>query len=174
MESKDILWTRGKNDECRTQSYGVRPILKYIPRGKVIWCPFDREDSRFVKMISKTNRVIYSHIDYGQDYYIYEPDEHWDMIISNPPFTNKRKIFERAISFNKPFALIMTLTIFNDKYPCWSFKEADRSFQLLKFDKRMEFINMESEVKKKITFQSGYICSDFLPQDFIMETLDKT
>ena len=43
----------------------------------------------------------------GQDFFDYEPDK-WDVMVSNPPFTNKRKYFERALSFGKPFALIMT------------------------------------------------------------------
>jgi hypothetical protein len=58
----------------------------------------DKEDSEFVKQIRENgNKVIHAHISEGKDFYTYEPDEHWDCIISNPPFTNKAKIFERAI-----------------------------------------------------------------------------
>jgi len=60
-------------------------------------------------------------------------------MISNPPFTNKRKYFERALSFNKPFALIMTNTWLNDAAPKQLFK--DKELQLLMFDKRMKFIS---------------------------------
>lgn len=109
MDSKKILFSIGNNDECYTPDYAVKPILKYIPKEAIIWCPFDTHESEFVKQISKTNKVIFSHIKTGQDFYNYEPKEKWDMIISNPPFTNKRKIFERALSFNKPFALISHL-----------------------------------------------------------------
>jgi len=28
---KDVLYSKGKNDECYTPDYGVKPILKYIP-----------------------------------------------------------------------------------------------------------------------------------------------
>lgn len=114
MTSKDILYSKGKNDECYTPAYAVKPILKYIPKGAIVWCPFDKEDSEFVKLISKQNKVIFSHIHNGQDFYKYEPKEHWDCIVSNPPFTNKRLIFERALSFDKPFALIMSNTWLND------------------------------------------------------------
>ena len=62
----------------------------------------------------------------------------WDMIVSNPPFTNKSKFFERALSFNKPFALIMTNTWLNDSAPKQLFK--DKDLQLLMFDKRMKFL----------------------------------
>ena len=94
MDSGEILYSAGNNDECYTPDYGVEPILKYIPKDAVVWCPFDTEESEFVKQISKTHKVIRSHIKDGQDFYTYEPDEHWDVIVSNPPFTNKRKILK--------------------------------------------------------------------------------
>lgn len=172
MNSKDALYSKGKNDECNTPKYGVLPILKYIPKSAVVWCPFDKVDSEFVIEISKTNKVIYSHIDNGQDFYFYEPKEHWDVIVSNPPFTAKRKIFERALSFNKPFALIMSLTYLNDSAHVKLFK--DVNFQLLLFDKRIKYKNKITENNKtdKITFSSGYFCRDFLPKTIIMEGLD--
>lgn len=146
----------------------VTPILKYIKKGSVVWCPFDTKDSEFVKQISKTNKVIYSHICEGEDFYTYEPNEHWDIIISNPPFTNKRKIFERALSFNKPFALIMSNTWLNDSAPKQLFKE--KELQLLMFDKRMKFLN-KGVINNKITFSSSYYCYNFLPKQIIMENL---
>jgi hypothetical protein len=166
MKSKDILYSKGVNDECYTPNYAVTPILKYIPKNAVVWCPFDTQESEFVKEISKSNKVIFSHIDNGQDFYNYEPSEHWDIIVSNPPFTAKRRIFEWALSFNKPFALLMTLTIFNDKYPLHLFKEQNKQPQLLKFDKRIKFNNLN-----KITFQCGYVCCELLDNDFKLENL---
>ena len=167
--SKDILYSAGSNDECLTLEYAVKPILKYIPKGAVVWCPFDKPDSNFVKLITKNgNRVIHSHISEGKDFYTYEPSEHWDCIISNPPFTNKRCIFERALSFGKPFALIMANTWLNDSAPKQLFVERD--LQLLMFDKRMRFLN-NGVVQDKITFSSSYFCYNFLPKQIIMETL---
>ena len=100
MNSKGILYSQGKNDECHTLDYAVKPILRFIPKEAVVWCPFDLKESEFVKQITGLgNSVIATHIFNGQDFYTYEPDEHWDCIISNPPFTWKRKIFERALSF---------------------------------------------------------------------------
>lgn len=169
INSKEVLYSRGNNDECMTPNYGVEPIIKYIPQNAVVWCPFDKENSEFVKQISKAgHKVIATHIDNGEDFYTYEPNEHWDCIISNPPFTNKRLIFERALSFNKPFALIMSNTWLNDSAPKQLFK--DRDLQLLMFDKRMKFMN-NGKVQNKITFSSSYYCWKFLPKQIIMEEL---
>jgi len=168
INSKNVLYSVGKNDECYTPNYGVEPILEFIPKGAIVWCPFDNKDSEFVKQISKKNKVEFSNITDGQDFFDYEPLE-WDVMVSNPPFTNKRKYFERALSFNKPFALIMTNTWLNDSAPKQLFKYKD--LQLLMFDKRMKFNNPDGRANDKITFSSSYYCWNFLPKQIIMKEL---
>jgi len=166
--SKEILYSNGKNDECYTPDYGVEPILEFIPKDSIVWCPFDTEESEFVKQISKQNKVVHSHIEEGKDFFTYEPSK-WDLIVSNPPFTNKRKYFERALSFHKPFALIMSNTWLNDAAPKQLFK--DRDLELLMFDKRMKFISPDGRDNNKITFSSSYYCWSFLPKQIIMKEL---
>ena len=186
MNSKEILYSGGNNDECYTPKYGVEPILKYITkyerdvyrnggfdkfkRKMIVWLPFDKYFSEFYIQISKLEfiDVVFSHIDLGQDFFEYEPNE-WDIIISNPPFTNKRKYFERALSFNKPFALIMTNTWLNDSAPKQLFK--DKDLQLLMFDKRMKFESPDGRDNNKITFSSSYYCWNFLPKQIIIKDL---
>jgi hypothetical protein len=168
IDSGKLMYSHGGGDEAYTPAYGVSPILKYIPKDAVVWCPFDTKESEFVKQISHQNSVVHSHISLGQDFFIYEPF-HWDVIVSNPPFTNKRKFFERALSFGKPFALIMTNTWLNDSAPKQLFK--DKDLQLLMFDKRMKFIT-DGRPNDKITFSSSYYCWNFLPKQIIMEELN--
>ena len=62
LNSKELMYSKGNNDECYTPDYGVEPILEYIPEGAIVWCPFDDETSEFVKQISKQNTVVVSHI----------------------------------------------------------------------------------------------------------------
>lgn len=166
--SSSILFSAGRNDECYTPVSAVLPILKYIPKGATVWCPFDAANSHFVKEISKQNPIVYSHLNQGQDFFHYEPPI-WDVIVSNPPFTNKRKIFERALSFNKPFALIMSNTWLNDSAPKQLFK--DKDLQMLMFDKRIKFDSPDGRPNNKITFSSSYYCWNFLPKQIIMEEL---
>ena len=166
---KELTYSSGNNDECYTPEYGVTPILKYIPKNVIVWCPFDKVESQFVQQIGKTNQIVMSHLDSGQDFLTWEPEVHWDVIISNPPFTNKRKFFERALSFGKPFALIMTNTWLNDSAPKQLFE--DKDLQLLMFDKRMKFHSPDGRPNDKITFSSSYYCWNFLPKQIIMEKL---
>lgn len=48
----DILANSG-NDEFYTPLYAIEPILKYIKPNSTIWCPFDTEESLFVKELIK-------------------------------------------------------------------------------------------------------------------------
>lgn len=170
LDSGKLMYSGGSNDECYTPDYGVKPILKYIPEDAIVWCPFDTQESEFVKQIEQQNEVTYSHIGTGRDFFEYEPFE-WDVMVSNPPFTNKRKYFERALSFNKPFALIMTNTWLNDSAPKQLFE--DKDLQLLMFDKRMKFNSPDGRSNDKITFSSSYYCWNFLPKQIIMKDLNK-
>ena len=168
MKSNEILYSKGNNDECYTPVYAVFPIIEYIPQDAIVWCPFDTEESEFVHEIAKNNKVEFSHIRNGQDFYLYEPKK-WDILISNPPYTNKRKVFQRCLEFNKPFALLMSNTWLNDAAPKQLFMQKD--LQLLMFDKRIRF-RCNGIVSGKITFSSSYYCWNFLPKQIIIKKLN--
>ena len=103
----------------------------------------------------------------GKDFFTYKPD-HWDIIVSNPPFKDKRKFFERALSFNKPFALIMTNAWLNDSGSKTVFSKVNKQLQLLMFENRMKFTNPYGKPNDKVTFSSSYYCYNFLPKDLIL------
>ena len=165
MNKRDVLYTPGNHDECYTPDYAVKALLPHLRRGLTYWCPFDLESSEFVLQLRGAGHVVvHSHIDAGQDFYTYEPP-HWDVLVSNPPFTNKAAIFRRALSFGKPMALLMTLTWLNDSAPKLLF--AERPLQLLMFQERVRFLGMDN----KITFSSAYYCCGLLRQQIIMDSL---
>lgn len=58
------------NDEFYTPEYAIAPLYKYLPPPPVtIWCPFDTEDSLFVKLFRQRGyTVIATHIANGQDF----------------------------------------------------------------------------------------------------------
>lgn len=58
-----------KDDEYETPEYAVKIIEKYLKRNSKIWCPFDKDDSNFVKVLRQSGHdVVNSHIEYGQDF----------------------------------------------------------------------------------------------------------
>lgn len=153
-----------KRDEYYTPAILVEPILKYLKPKSTIWCPFDTEHSEFVLLLKEAgHKVIYSHIIYGQDFFEYEPTEKYDYIISNPPFTQKLRVFQRLYELGKPFAMISPLTMLN-------YQEVGTFFlthplQLLIVDKKVSFDGHTA------SFNNSYFCSDLLPSDLIFTHL---
>jgi len=43
-------------DEFYTPAYAVMPIIEFVPVGAKVWCPFDTEDSIFVKLLRDMKR----------------------------------------------------------------------------------------------------------------------
>ena len=105
------------NDEFYTPEYAVEPLFGYISKGAVIWCPFDTEDSNFVKMFrARGNKVIASHLWNGYAFFTYTPDEHYDYIVSNPPYSLKSDVFERLFALKVKFAMLVGVVgIFESK-----------------------------------------------------------
>jgi len=163
-----------ESDECYTPYYAVEPILKYINSDLKVWCPFDKEESEYVKTLKVNgNKVIFSHIDDGKDFFNYMPDEDFDVIISNPPFSLADDILERLYKIGKPFILLLPLKYLQAKKRGELFVEY--GLQLLTFDKRIGYyINGDMSKPKEGNYQaSSYFCWRILPKDLIIETLNK-
>ena len=170
-EHSHKIQSKSNTDEYFTPESAILPILPYIPKDKIVWCPFDEEWSNYVKLLkSNGNQVIHSHISEGKDFFSYEPS-HWDLILSNPPFSRRDEIFERLVSFNKPFAVIMNSTgIFGSKKRFSLFKEIDVQIFVLK-DRIQYFTSkeMRNEIRERPMFQSWYVCRDLLPKQIVFE-----
>lgn len=145
-------------------------MLKYLPKDKKIWCPFDEEWSAFYQSLKENGfDVIRSSLIENQDFFTYEPDE-WDLIVSNPPFSLKDKILERLYNLGKPFAILLPTNSLQGKERYKYFKNG---IQLLSFDKRIAY-HTDYNFKmysKGAAFASAYFCRDVLPRDLIIEEL---
>ena len=166
--------TDKQSDEYFTPREAVLPIIKYIDKGNkpqyTVWCPFDSEESEYVKCIrSEGHKVIATHIDNGQNFFYYEPDEWYDVIISNPPFSLKDDVLKRLNELGKPYAMLLPLPTLQGQ------KRFDylQDSEVLIFDKRINFWQDEAHTKmaKGVAFASIYICKNFLPKDLIFEKL---
>jgi hypothetical protein len=170
-----VYYNQGGGDEQLTPSYGVEVLLPYIQhlKDKIIWCPFDKEDSQFVSVLRDNGfKVVYSHLEYGQDFFEYEPDN-WDVIISNPPYKGKRKFWERCLDLKKPFALLLPLNILSDSVINVTMREREREFQLLVPSKRMRFYNANTgETGKQPTFKAAYFGVNIFQQPIILADMN--
>ena len=163
-----------KNDEFYTPKYAIDPLIKYLTNFKIIWCPFDTEESLFVKELRKNgHKVIATHILNGQDFFNIEvPD--CDCIVSNPPYSLKTEVLERLFKINKPFAMLLGVVgLFESQKRFNLFK--DNEFEIMYFNKRISYFKDYSEPKPSLRppFSSVYITHSILPQKIVFEELEK-
>lgn len=173
MSNNKVYHNNGGGDEQYTLAYGVEILLKHIQhlKNKIIWCPFDKEDSQFVKVLTDNGyKVVYSHIEKGQDFFEYEPEE-WDVIISNPPYKGKRKFWERCLELGKPFALLLPVNILSDSVINQTM--ADEELQLLIPSKRMKFYRkITGKIGNQPTFKASYFGYNIFKKQIILQDMN--
>jgi hypothetical protein len=182
-----LYLTKSLGDEQYTPKNGVEILLPYIQhlKDKIIWCPFDKEDSQFVKVLKENGfNVVRSHIEdkidigcsglyINKDFFTYEPEK-WDVIISNPPYKNKRAYWERCLDLKKPFALLLPLNILSDSVINVTMSERERELQLLIPSKRMRFYNAKTgAIGNQPTFKASYFGVNIFKQPIILANLPK-
>ena len=163
------------SDEVFTPAYAVKPLVKYIKLFKddaTIWCPFDHEWSQYVKIFKENGfNVISSHIDNGENFFYFEPEEEYDIIISNPPFSQKDNVLKRLFELNKPYAMLLPIPVLQgqSRFPYM------KDIQYLGFDKRINYYKdmAMKQTQDGVSFGSCYICRNFLPKDLIIEELNR-
>ena len=159
-------------DEVYTPFYAVEPLLEFIPKDKVIWCPFDEAWSAFYQLFTENGyEVTRSSLKEGQDFFKYEP-EYWDILVSNPPFSKKNDVLKRAFDFEKPFALLLPVNSIQGKARYQIFKN---QIQMLSFDSRVDYHTHQNmqETAKGNHFGSAYFCRDLLPTKLELRKLNK-
>lgn len=157
-------------DEYYTPYYAVDPILKYIPKDKKIWCPFDEEWSAYYQSFKEQGYdVIRSSLSEGQDFFSFEP-ESWDIVVSNPPFSKKDQVLQRLYGFAKPFAVLLPLTTLQGRK---RYQYLKQGIQILAFDKRICYHSgkMQSTYVAGCSFASVYFCRWLLDKNLILEEL---
>lgn len=154
--------------------HAVEPISKYIKTNSTIWCPFDTEDSHFVKYFRASgHRVIATHIFGGVDFFDCDIPK-CDYIISNPPYSLKTEVFDRLFKIGKPFAMLVGVVgLFESQKRFDMFRNND--FEIMYLNKRVSYFKSYEEQKPSLNppFSSVYLCSKMLPKQIVFEQLNK-
>jgi len=163
-----------KNDEFYTPPYAIKPILKYIPKYAHVTCPFDTEESLFVKMLrSRGNAVKYSHITTGEDFFSIN-NPHTDYIVSNPPYSLKTEVLDHLFCIGKPFAMLLGVVgLFESQRRFEMFR--DNEFEIMYLNRRVSYFKDYSDQRPALNppFSSVYICHKMLPKQVVFEEIDK-
>lgn len=129
----------------------------YNTRKPVVWCPFDTEKSSFVKFFKTYDNVdvVWSHLideDGNGDFFERIKTQNFDIVVSNPPFSLKLKIFKTLNEYKKPWALICNMMAINYQEVGEYFVDNPVGFVIP--DKKVSFNGNTS------SFCSGYFCSE--------------
>ena len=100
------LYGNKKTDEWYTNPETAQKCLDLLEAtpGSTVCCPFDTEASSFVKLLKNQGfNVIYNITDW------LEVDYEYDYAVTNPPFSIKDKVIERALQTGKPTVLTLPI-----------------------------------------------------------------
>lgn len=139
-----------------------------------IWCPFDTEDSLFVKLFRQAGyQVIATHIANGQDFFTIDPPK-CDYIISNPPYSVKGEVLQRLFDLGIPFAMLVGVVgLFESQKRFDMFREHE--FEIMYLNRRISYFKDYTEQKPSLNppFSSVYVCQGVLPKQIVFEEIQK-
>lgn len=160
-----------KFDDIYTPEYAVIPILKYLPKDITIWECCDYGESKITKVLRDNGyKVITSGKE--ENFFKYEPNEQYDLIITNPPYSLKDDFLERCYKLNKPFMLLLPLTSLEGIRRGKMFRE--HGIELIVFDKRIDFLKgMGLKNNNGNWFNTSWFCHNILKEKLIFEELRK-
>ena len=134
-------------DDYATPIHAWEWIKDLIPKNKIIYEPFyyDGQSGEDLKKLGFKN-IIHKDIDFFEDNNI-----EYDMILSNPPFSIKQKVFKRLKELDKPFIIICPCSVLPTQFFQKLFKN---QIQIIIPKKRISF----GSNKKGAWFECFYYC----------------
>jgi len=146
-----------KHDDYMTPKYAWENIKQFIPEEyNIIYEPFygDGTSGILLKELMANKTIIHENVDFYEwcNKYVY------DMILSNPPFSDAKKIMPKLLELDKPFILLMPSSKINTSYfRAWK----DKGIQIIIPRKRISFIKMKNGKyveSKGANFDCFYYC----------------
>lgn len=163
-----------QNDEFYTPEYAIQPLYDFIKPNSIIWCPFDTDQSLFVKLFkNQGHTVINTHLANGGNFFDITPPK-CDYIISNPPYSLKYEVFAKLFEIGKPFAMLVGVVgLFESQKRFNLFK--NNNFEILYMNKRISYFKDYADQKPSLNppFSSVYITSKMLPQKIMFKEINK-
>lgn len=150
------------SDDYETPNYIWDLILKHVPKNAIIYEPFylNGRSGEYIKSLG------YNCIHEEKDFFD-ENNYKYDCIISNPPFSKRKQIFEKLKTLNKPFALIVPLQTLTNNYFKTLFTD---KVQIIIPNHRIGFIKNDVWTMRA-DFDSIFVTHKMdLPQDIIYES----
>lgn len=137
-----------KHDDYMTPKSAWENIKDYIPKDKVIWEAFYGDGKSGEYLTELGFNVIHEKIDFFEN-------DLGDIIVSNPPFSDKNKTMNRLKELDKPFIILLPQPAINTTSIRELFKD---ELQIIIPRKRIQFIKNGNELQNKCNFDCFYYC----------------
>lgn len=153
-----------KHDDYMTPKYAWEDIQQYIPKDKVIWESFYGDGNSGKHLQNLGFDVIHNQDDFFTS-------NHGDIVVTNPPFSQKKEVFTRLKQLEKPFIIICPAPMIFSVYFRNLFR--DEKIQIIVPKKRIQFIKTDENgniltTENKCNFDCFYFCWKInLPKDII-------
>lgn len=95
-----------ERDFFQTPNYATDIVADFLPRG-VIWECAEGHGRIVARLRAHGFAVFGTDLLTGQNFLTDQPIKIFDCIVTNPPFSIKRKFFSRCLSMDEPFALLL-------------------------------------------------------------------
>ena len=144
----NIIKLKGDNEYMTPKEVWVS-IAHLIPKDKVIFEGF-YGDGNSGKFLKELGFKVESHdVDFFDDQKF-----NFDIIISNPPYSIKAKVFKKLAEINKPFMLLVPVSTITKQYLKKYFKD---KIQIVIPQKRIQFIK-DGVQNNRCYFDTLWIC----------------
>ena len=164
---KEALKQHTLNDEIYTPEYAIKPLLKYIPYRCVVWECTDYGESNIAKVLRDNGFIVISTSKKTLDFLKDTPHFHFDMIITNPPYSLKDEFLKKCYEYKKPFALLLPITALEGKNRHNLYRKY--GIEVIILDKRINFLNN----KRSCWFNTSWFCWNICDKELNFEKLEK-
>ena len=95
-------------DLFQTPNYATKLIIPFLPKGiRVVWECACGEGKILKVLLDSGYGCAGTDLKQGINFLDYDYPEHYDAIVTNPPFSLKRKFYEQCRKHELPFALLI-------------------------------------------------------------------
>lgn len=162
MKKETLVKNLLVNDEAYTTYNEALKLINYLLKLNIIksnmkiWLPFDNELSNIYKALLEMwgGQIILSNLEIGLDFYLYQPDE-FDLIITNPPFSNRTNLFNRLHDLDKPFIILNSTMMFNNQSVIEKLCLYSNKYTFVMPRTRMKFLRYDEETNTVKTSKYG-------------------
>jgi len=135
-----------KDDDYETPLSAWQSLAPFLPTDKVLWEAFYASGASGEHLRSLGFTVVHEDEDFFQV-------NRGDIVVSNPPFSQKKKVLERLHALNKPFVLLLPASVLGTRMLSDLFPD----IQVIVPKGRISFVK-NGEQTKGVWFATFFYC----------------